>query len=164
MAAFVLAVAIVGCRPVPTGTLELRWHLPAGAGAGLDTVRIEPEWAGANRGPIRDADWSRIPLTTDRVAFGLAPDATGTVAPVAVARGPLPAGRWDRVFVAAPSVTARAPDGATLALTSHIEPIARGFDLPNGGRVTVDIELIVLPAPSFVGPGWQIFVKDALVR
>lgn len=159
-----LAWVAAGCRARPTGTLEFRWHLPADATAGLRSVRAVPDWGGANRGPLRDAGWTRVPLVRDDVPLASAAGAAPVDRPVAVARGTLAAGRWDRVFVAASGVTAVAPDGSAVTVTNHIEPIARGFDLPAGGHVTIDIVLVVLPTPSFVGTGWQIFVKDAVVR
>jgi len=151
-------VILLACGAEDTGTLELRWRLPAAGAGGLAEVHLVPDWGGANRGPLRDENWTRIPLSASGVTL---PSADG--AATAVARGSLAAGRYDRVFVAAAEVTGRRPDGTSMDVIGHIEPIARGFDLPAGGQVTIDIELIVLPSTERRGTAMEIFVKDAAV-
>lgn len=129
--------------------------------AGLEALDLELDWAGAGQGPLRDLGWTRVPLLAPSLRLPAAPPSGEDL--VAVARGPLPAGRYDRVFVAAPAVTGWRADGTPEAITSHIEPIARGFDLAPGSDLVVDIELIVLERAAASGGGRQIFVKDARI-
>ncbi len=141
-----------------TGTLELRYVLPAAATAGLTELRLEPEWAGANQGEDRDENYAHIPLLAESLTLPVAEDAA-----VPIARGEIPAGAYSHVFSLTPRVTGRLPDGSSIDVISHIEPIARGFDISPGETVTIDIELIVLPRGERFGGGLAIFVKDARV-
>ena len=167
-----LGVAILWRRPpaVPpdSGTLVLRLVMPAENFAGFGPLTLELDWAGANRGFWRDEGFQRIPLT--RSSLRLVP---GSTQAVEVARGALPAGHYDRVFVAAPRVVGVRADGLVVpaedngssnrqvTLNSHIEPVARGFDLAAGQTVTIDLEPIVLPERWQSVPTWDIFIKDA---
>ena len=141
--------------PRAPGTLELRLRLAPSTVTGLDRIEVMPEWGGASRGPERDAGWQRVPALSDRLAL------PGSGEPVLVARGQLAPGRYDRVHVAVPRVTALDRDGATVTLLGHIEPIARGFEIAPGETLTVDIELIVLPGSSIGDGRPEMFVKDA---
>jgi hypothetical protein len=157
--AAVIAAAwvLTACRATPAGgTLELRWTVAPAGLDGLSALVLAPDWAGAGRGPERDDGWVRVPVLARQVSL---PHAAGD--PVAVVSATVPAGRYDRVFVDAPSVTGIAPDGARHLLVSHIEPIARGFDLRPGGTVRIDIELVVLPSSSIGDGRPEVFVKDA---
>lgn len=94
---------------------------------------------------------------------------------IPIARGALPAGRWDRVFIATErvetlvgadvldSIDGLTPDVERAhrePIESHIEPIAFGFDALPGTERSVELELIILDRPS--RPGYfRIFVKDA---
>ena len=97
-------------------------------GGHVTHVALSPVWSGANRGHQRDDNWTHLPLLSDRIRL---PADGGQ--PIAVARGPLPPGHYDRVFVAASAVDAYDPAGQAEPLLSHIEPIARGFDLDPEG-------------------------------
>jgi hypothetical protein len=123
--------------------------------ASLTDLTVYPQWAGANTGTLRDEDWARLDMVVPVVAF----DSGGEAQPSA--RGELPVGRYDRVFVSAPNVTARDGSGRIVRLTSHIEPIARGFDMGPGGETVITIDLVVLPGSSRSGGGYEVFVKDA---
>jgi hypothetical protein len=162
-AAAIAAVAVLGgltvaCLPQPEARdraeVELRWTLPPAGAAGLARVVAHPSWAGVNRGLIRDENWWPLVATDAPVVL---PDG----AAVAVARGRVRAGAYDRVFVASPVVEATAADGTPARLVSHIEPIALPLDLAPGSRTVVEIELVVLPLPGWRGGGWAIFVKAA---
>lgn len=152
-----LALALVGCRPVPApGTLALTWVLASDGTPGPAAVRLEPDWAGAGRGPVRDAGWTRIPVAAGEVTVVAGADSPGSVA-----YGQLPSGRYNRVFIAAPVATALDGRGNETPLLSHVEPIARGFDLAPGEDAAIEIELVVRP-PSSTGDGRpELFVKDA---
>lgn len=159
LAAALAGLALAACRPAAdTGTLELRYILPAAATAGLAELKLEPDWAAANQGEDRYANYTRIPLLADRLTLPAAGDA-----PVPLARGDLPAGHYDYVYSETPKVTGRRPDGTPVEVISHIEPIARGFDLKPGETTVIDVELIVLPRGERFGGGIEIFVKDARV-
>lgn len=149
-----------GCAPEPTGTVALSFTLAPEDSAGLTELRVEPAWGGVNRGPERDANWQRVPA----VPPGGPLPAPGEGGGVLVARGPVPAGAYDRVFVATPRVTARATDGQVVEVVSHIEPTVRPVVVTAGGEVAVDIELVVRPLPSWRSPGWAVFVKGARLR
>jgi hypothetical protein len=152
----------------PTGTLTLRVHAARKDLANLSGVTLFPEWGGAGSGPDRRRGWHRVP------AFGeptTEPDRGDTPAralvldeqPALAGRGPLPASHYDRVIVASPRVEATLPDGRRIRLTSHIEPIHRGFELSPGDHVTIDLALIVLPVPGGGPHDFEIFVKDAVL-
>lgn len=154
-AAGLLVATLLGACGARTGTVELRFVLPPGSTAGLAGVELSPAWGGANDGPQRDKGWRHLPLAVASVHL----PAGGR--PLTVAAGPLPAGRYRRVLVAAPTVTGILADGSRAPLVSHIEPIARGFDLAAGEHIIVDIELLVLPAVGPPAGGREIFVRDA---
>jgi hypothetical protein len=146
-----------GCAPESTGTLALSFTLATEDSAGLTELRVEPAWGGVNRGPERDADWQRVPAVPPDGPLPVPGEGGG----VLVARGAVPAGAYDRVFVATPRVTARAPSGQVVEVVSHIEPTVRPVAVTAGGEVAVDIELVVRPLPSWRSPGWAVFVKGA---
>jgi hypothetical protein len=159
LAAALASLALAACRPAAeTGTLELRYILPAAATGGLSEVHLEPDWAAANQGEDRYGNYSRIRLLADSLTLPVAGDA-----PVTFARGDLPVGHYDYVYSETPKVTGQRPDGTPVEVTSHIEPIARGFDLAAGETKVIDVELIVLPRGERFGGGIEIFVKDARV-
>jgi len=156
----ILWFLIAGCGPAtapPHGSLELRFRLPAGATAGLAEVRLAPAWGGANRGEDRNDGYVRVALVAENFVLPTRGDR-----PVTVARGEIAPGAYAHVFVETPAVTGRRADGTVVAVTSHIEPIARSFELAPGGHVSIDIELIVLPRGQRFGGGFEIFVKDAV--
>lgn len=140
-----------------TGTLELRLAAdPAGQG-GFASLELELlDCAGANRGRARDVGWTAVPTTRRAVTL----DARSGAA-VTVARGPLPAGAWDRVFVAAPTVIGVDAHGVRTALEAHVEPIARGFTLADGAAVAVTMQITTRARPAGWGGGWNVFTKDA---
>jgi hypothetical protein len=156
-AGVMLAVALFGCRsPQDTGTLTLRLSMDPGDTDGLSQIEVVPDWAGANRGRERDANWFKIGVVTQSVVLP-APNGSALIA----ASGELPAGHYDRVFVAARLVRGETQVSGPDELADHIEPIARGFDLSAGEGVTIDIDLIAMP-PSSQGNGHrEVFVKDA---
>jgi hypothetical protein len=159
LAAALAGVLLAACQaPSNTGTLELRYVLPAAATAGLVELQLEPDWAGANQSQDREENYQHIPLLAKRLTLPAAGDAA-----VPLARGEIPAGAYNHVFSLTPRVTGRLPDGSSVNVTSHIEPIARGFEIGAGETVTIDIELIVLPRGERFGGGIEIFVKDARV-
>jgi hypothetical protein len=49
-------------------------------------------------------------------------------------------------------------------LVLHVEPIALPVDVPAGGSVDIEVELIALARSPRSGGGHQLFVKDAVVR
>lgn len=171
--------------PATSGAiLELRLRLdePPSPAAPRRIV-VVPAWAGANRGAARAAGWTSVPLASAAVA-GL--DLEAGAESVLVARGALPEGVWDRVFVAASAVFER-PEAAAAAsgsaerslggrgpaltdtedqtsapIESHIEPIALGFDAAPGATIVAELDLVILDRPSQPGY-WRIFVKDARI-
>jgi len=156
-AIIVLSLAACQATTPAAGHLELRFRLPPDATAGLTEIRLTPAWGGANRGGDRNSGYARIPLAAPDVVL----PASGGGA-VVVARGEIPAGGYTHVFVETARVLGHRPDGTMVAVTSHIEPIARGFELPAGGRVAIEIELIVLPPVERFGSGIEVFVKNAV--
>ena len=128
-------------------------------------IRIVPAWGGANRGAARSEGWTAIPLLKS-AAHGIELSTGGSSR--SVASGTLPAGQWDRVFIAVDSVDAVNDDPSDqdggepsfAPIESHIEPIAFGFDLSDRVPRTIDIELVILDRPSQPGH-WRIFVKDS---
>lgn len=144
---------------VATGTLELRLAAdPAGMGAFGGLALSLLDCAGANRGAARDVGWAAVPVTATAVTLDVASGAA-----VTVATGPLAAGRWDRVFVAAPRAWGVGADGRRTALEAHVEPIARGFELPAGGRVAVTMQVTTRARPAGWNGGFNLFTKDAWV-
>ena len=144
---------------VHRGTVELRWSLVPAPRTPIGQIEARPAWAGVNAGGERDAGWLRIALQDKVVALAVEPGVPTAV----VARGSVPAGRYARVFVAAPVVWTTDPEGHQQQLTSHIEPIAIPFELRPGGTVEIEIELTVLPATDLVGGGPEVFVRGARV-
>lgn len=144
---------------VATGTLELRLAAdPAGMGPFRTLSLALLDCAGANRGAARDVGWAAVPVTATEVALDVASGAALTVA-----SGPLAAGRWDRVFVAAPRAWGVGADGRRTALEAHVEPIARGFELSAGGRVAVTMQVTTRARPAGWNGGFNLFTKDAWV-
>ncbi len=119
------------------------------------TIRVVPVWGGANRGAVRATGWTSVPLI-EEARSGVVLHAGDESVPVA--GGSLPAGRWDRVFIAVASVDA--PDAGPIE--SHIEPIAFGLDASPNSEQAIELELIILDRPSRPGY-WRIFVKDARI-
>ena len=146
---------LAGCR-ASTGTLELRLVLPDANLAGFRSVELTPTWAGAYFGYFRDDNPTPIHIDVDAVRLPGQPART-----VSIARGDIPARHYDRVAIDAPTAYALDPAGGRVPLISHIEPIARQFDLSAGKTVVIDIELIIVPRAARSGGGWLIFVKDA---
>jgi hypothetical protein len=153
-----LLLGLWACAPQPA-QLTLRFVMAPDQAAGLRDIRLSPAWGGVNRGPVRDADWVKVPAVA---ASAYLPTANGE--PVVAATGPVSAGAFERVFVEVPGIEATAPGGRPVTVVSHIEPIAHRLDLPAGGSVTVDIELVARPLPPWSGPGWAMFVKSATTR
>ena len=135
----------------PCGELTLRYVL--GEAGPFTSLVVRPYWGGANNDRLRARGWTGF--TARRDAVLLHPRV-----PVAVFAGPLPAGRWHRVLPAALEVHGRLRSGRRVRLRNHIEPIARGFDLADGQRLTVDVELIVMAAPGGAD-SYEVFVRDA---
>lgn len=150
-----LAATVGGCGDRPTGRLELQLRIAEADLGGLAELRLEPDWAGASRHPNRDAGWRRIALLERSLALSPA----GSLS-VSVASGDLPAGRYDRVLVSTPIVSGRTSSGAVVPVVSHIEPIARDFELPGGSSLRIAIDLVLRPAAAG-GQGFEIFVKQA---
>jgi len=138
-----------------SGQLEVRFSYPIeGLPLGAPRrIELEPIWAGVNRGQARHQGWRRIELLPSVIPeAGRVALSAGTSQPVA--RGSLPAGTWDRVFVAVGSAVA----DVDRPLENHIEPIAMSLTVPAGETVCVDIALIVLERSS--APGlWRVFVR-----
>lgn len=144
---------------VATGTLELRLAAdPAGMGPFDGLVLSLLDCAGANRGAVRDVGWSAVPVTATAVTLDVASGAA-----VTVAAGPLAAGRWDRVFVAAPRAWGVGADGGRTALEAHVEPIARGFELAAGEGIAVTMQVTTRARPAGWDGGFNLFTKDAWV-
>ncbi len=158
--AILLNLLIGGCRARPAGALSLYFRISPEDLAGYSAVELDPDWAGASRHAHRDAGWRRIPMALDRVDLEAAASRAAASGPVEVASGRLPAGRYDRVLVSTPLALARRLDGDRQELTSHVEPIARGFDLGPGEAAHIVIDLIVRPAPAGLARP-EIFVKRA---
>jgi hypothetical protein len=78
--------------------------------------------------------------------------------------GPVPAGHYALVFAAAPRIDGSRADGGPVTITSHVEPVHLAFDLAPGTTATVDLELIVLPAPGGKPNAYEIFVKSAALN
>jgi hypothetical protein len=139
-----------------TATLELRWSLAERDANGFTDIEIMQDWAGANRGPVRDENWVKIPV-------GVAPARPLRSEPggVVAALGTLPAGAYDRIHVAAIDVRGRDANGMWVSFVNHIEPIARGFEVEPSGHLAITIDLVVRP-PSSAGDGRsEMFVRDA---
>jgi hypothetical protein len=152
-----VALVAVSCSSGRTdGTLELRMRADPADLAGLRILTLAPGWAGANTGPQRDENWKLIALKTTPVELP-APDDRA----VSIAQGAIPSGSYDRVFIDLREVMGTAQDATQVRLTNHVEPIARGFELPPGGRVTVELSLVVLPGSSESDGRREVFVKDA---
>ena len=149
--------------------------------ADLDSLSLVPEWAGAGSGPVRDEGWQLLPVTAALVhlaasdsgqrAAAARDEAEATAAAGAAtlrvdgaslaACGYLPAGRYDRVHVHASVVAGVDASGIEQLVTSHIEPIARGFELRPGQRVAVEIGVVTLPGSSISSGRREVFVKGA---
>lgn len=142
-----------------TGTLVLRLAAdPAGMGAFRTLTLALLDCAGANRGAVRDVGWSAVPVTATEVSLDVASGAA-----VTVAAGPLAAGRWDRVFVAAPHAWGVGADGGRTPLEAHVEPIARGFELAAGDEVAVTMQVTTRARPAGWNGGFNLFTKDAWI-
>jgi hypothetical protein len=138
----------------PANGAQLELHLVLDAHRSeLSNVQVALEWAGANAGPDRHANWKRVPLRARYTT--LRPGR-----PTLVARGALPAGRYDRVFVAL-SRAWTAGGGERLPLVSHVEPSVLHFRLAPGLRVAVEIELVALPSTPPDAKGYSLFAKTA---
>lgn len=141
----------------PPGTLVLALAAdPAGMGGFARLEATVLDCAGANRGTVRDVGWARVPAIARSATLDVA-----TGAAVTVAEGPLPSGDWDRVFAAVPEAWGVTADGRRTALEAHVEPIARGFTMPPGGRVAVTMQLTTRARPAAWDGGWNLFTKDA---
>lgn len=141
----------------PSGTLVLALAAdPASMGGFAAIEATVLDCAGANRGAVRDVGWSRV-----RTVVGSAVLDVASGAPVTVAEGPLAAGSWDRVFTAVPEAWGVAADGGRTSLEVHVEPIARGIVMPEGGRVTVVMQITTRARPVAWDGGWNLFTKDA---
>lgn len=145
------------CSLAPTGRVELYFLLDAEQTGGLANVTVAPEWGGVNRGPLRDADWHRVPAVMDRLT--LLPGV-----PVLAAAGNVVGGDYMRAFVAASEVTALPPVGDRTRVESHIEPTVTHVPIRRHETTIVDITLVLRPLPSWREPGWAAFVKSAAVR
>lgn len=150
-----LALLLTACLHRPSGTLELRLRLEDGA-AGIRSVEIDPDWAGASRHPHRDAGWHRISLIQDRLA--LQPGGPSVI----IARGSLAAGTYDRVLVSSPLIHAIDEAGSAHMVISHVEPIARGFELAEDETIRIEIRLTLRPGVDPATP-LEAFVKHAEV-
>lgn len=139
--------------PCGDGCGELALRLVLGEPGPFAALIVRPYWGGANDELSRALGWTGFSGRPDAVVLH-------PRVPVLVARGPLAAGRWNRVFAAALEVRGRLRSGRRVRVANHIEPIARGFDLAPGQRVTVDVELVVLDAPGNA-PTYEAFVRDA---
>jgi hypothetical protein len=155
--AALLALAGPGCRPAATGRLELSWRLSPKCPPALAELALAPSWAGAGVGPSRQGAWVEIAATTHVVVLVPGGD------PIAIASGSVPVGSYAMVYAAAPSAQARTDLGGDAAVTSHIEPIARGFTVSAGETVAIDIELVVMARSEREAASWQVFVKDAVL-
>jgi hypothetical protein len=144
--------------PQANGTLGLSFVVESADAAGFDRIEVANEWAGATTAQTREGEWAGI----DSRLASLTLVADGK--PVQVAHGPLPPGSYTHVFADAPRATGFRADGAQVELVSHVEPIARTFDLAPGEAVSVRIELVVMPRAQASGGGYQLFVKDAVIE
>jgi len=141
-------------------TVELRLVVATVAQPEFVALEVRPAWGGLNSGPRRDYGWRRLPVVTRLGRLGVDGPRSR---PVALARGPIAAGTYDRVFVAVPEVVAVTRDAERRALRSHVEPIALRVTVPPSGSVRVDIELAVLPGASGGDGQPEVFVRNARV-
>ncbi len=164
LAATGAVVACLSCAQlVPQGHLALCWHLPERNLADLQSLEIEPIWAGAAQGSRRNGRWQAIAVRPSG-ASGTLRFPTGDGGPALVASGWLPAGRYSHVYAAAGELRAVAHDGQLLLPANHLEPIALPVTIRASTIVTAEIELIVLEQAARSGGGRQVFVKDAQVQ
>jgi hypothetical protein len=167
--AAVLATVATGCD-ARSGQVRLVFHIAPADLAGFRALSLASEWGGVNRGPERDADWSRVPAHSVRLAadpagapLGAATSAAGDGLRAEAAAGPVPAGDYLRAYVHTPRVEGVDAAGHAVEIEAHIEPTVLALPIPADGETTVVIDLIVLPLPHWQGPGHAIFVKGAHV-
>jgi hypothetical protein len=152
---WLLPLLLAACARQASGTLELRMRWEGGV-PGITSLEVDPDWAGASRHPHRDAGWHRLDLLQDRLS--LEPGAPA----IAVAKGRLEAGNYDRVLISSPLIQALDDEGRSLAVISHVEPIARSFELGAGGTVRIEISLTLRPGVA-TGSPLEAFVMHAEV-
>lgn len=137
--------------------------LPAANLDGLAKLSLKAIWAGVGQGRIGQDIWRPIALLPGspgkRIEFPTAQDQ-----PVPVGQGRLPAGGYQRVFVAADEVLGMAMDGQHVRPANHVEPIALPVRVLPGTTSVVVIELTVERQSPRRGGTWQVFVKDACLR
>ena|GEM_PF-3071740 len=142
-----------------TGTLSLLLAADPESMGGFASIEVELlDCAGANRGAAREAGWARVPVAAIRASLDVA---TGVAVPVA--EGRLPAGSYDRVFVAVPRAWGITADGRRSAFEAHVEPIVQPFVMPDGGRVAVTMQLTSRARPAGWDGGWNLFTRAAWV-
>lgn len=151
------SVAMAARQHAQSGTLTLRVGLVGELPSDLVGLEARLAWAGANRGPDRDAYWSRVPLSVPVLDL----DAAANTAAARAAAGRLAPGRYDRLFVAAPEIVGVTRDGRRVPLVSHVEPIVEPFEMPAGGTVEADLMWTVLPAAFDSGAPAEVFVRSA---
>lgn len=158
LALLVATLSLTACR-ADQSNLRLSFAVAPDDSSGFTALRFEPTWGGVNRGPLRDENWTRVPVVASSVEW---PDASAPdrMAPVLMARGTVPAGDYLRVYVETPRVTGVAADGTATTLEAHIEPMVFPVVVTDDAVTDVVIDLIILPLPHWRGPGYGIFVKS----
>lgn len=148
--ALVPLVLLTACNKGQEGELVLRLRWSAEHRAGLAQVRVEPDWGGVSRHPVRDAGWQRFGHTVDQATLLAAPESAAEThdGAVLLTAGQLPAGDYRRVFVSIPRLSGVNEAGRPVAINGHIEPIARSFRMAAGQRVTIDLVLALLKTPE----------------
>lgn len=148
--ALVPLVLLTACNKSQEGELVLRLRWSAEHRAGLAQVRVEPDWGGVSRHPVRDAGWQRFGHTVDQATLLAAPESAAEThdGAVLLTAGQLPAGDYRRVFVSIPRLSGVNEAGRPVAINGHIEPIARSFRMAAGQRVTIDLVLALLKTPE----------------
>ncbi len=146
------------------GRVTLWWSLDTQSPQPFKELRVRPlDCAGAGRGPVRDFGWRALSVP-DRGWLAIRSDGT----PVLAATGRLPAGRYDRVFVALdeaePGLIDRTPESEPIgerALHGHVEPISIPFSLAADDHIQIEIVLTVQRRVTRAGVGWNVFARVA---
>lgn len=161
MLALLTAVTLLlsGCGS-RSSKLRLYFAVAPDESSGFTALRFAPTWGGVNQGPLRDENWTRVPVVAPSVDWA-ASDSAVPAAPVLLAEGAVPADDYLRVYVETPRVVGIAADGSASHLEAHIEPMMFPVSLGAGSTTDVVIDLIILPLPPWRGPGHGIFVKGA---
>lgn len=149
-------------EPIDPGRLTIALQLDPQSKGDFEALELSLlDCAGAGHGPVRDLGWRQVTLdpTWRSTSLRLGADTDAQE----VARGPLAAGAYQRVFAAVDSAFGITSTGERVKLNAHVEPITRPFQLPTGGSQSVRIVLTVQPRPAFMGGGWNLFVREAVL-